>query len=89
MAITWCMSPRGPITSAARNARAGTQQRAAGPSTATVVVGRATVSTQQLVGGTLGYASDTTSVAAARAGVVESVAAAGAHLRGRETLMGS
>jgi peptidoglycan hydrolase-like protein with peptidoglycan-binding domain len=39
------------------------------------------VSTQQLVGGTLGYARDTTSVAAASAGVVESVAAAGAHLR--------
>lgn len=59
----------------------GTQPQAAGASTATVVVGRAAVSTQQLVGGTLGYASDTTSVAAASAGVVESVAAAGAHLR--------
>jgi peptidoglycan hydrolase-like protein with peptidoglycan-binding domain len=42
---------------------------------------RTTVSTQELVAGTLGYASDSSVVSAPSGGVVESVATAGARLR--------
>ena len=49
-------------------------------SLATVPVTRADVSTQNLVEGTLGYASDSRSLTAATAGVVEAVATPGAKL---------
>jgi peptidoglycan hydrolase-like protein with peptidoglycan-binding domain len=58
----------------------GAQVDAGAPTLATVSVTRADVSTQNLVQGTLGYASDTSSLPAATAGVVEAVATSGATL---------
>jgi peptidoglycan hydrolase-like protein with peptidoglycan-binding domain len=59
----------------------GSPQGEQASSLATAVVTRADVSTEDLVAGTLGYATDVTSLKAPSAGVVESVAAAGARLR--------
>lgn len=58
----------------------GAQDDGQAVSLTTVPVTRADVSTQQLVAGTLGYASDTRSLTAATAGVVEAVATPGAKL---------
>jgi peptidoglycan hydrolase-like protein with peptidoglycan-binding domain len=58
----------------------GAQDHGRAPTLATVAVTRADVSTQNLVQGTLGYASETRSLTAATAGVVEAVPTAGAKL---------
>jgi peptidoglycan hydrolase-like protein with peptidoglycan-binding domain len=58
----------------------GAQEDGQASTLATVAVTRADVSTQHLVQGTLGYASDTRSLTAQTAGVVEAVAASGARL---------